>query len=180
MSSILSANAFQNSALTNPTSESAFPTVTGGSTRVIVGPPPGLAGTQIEGRIIQVRLAVKVTGGTTTNFTLALYWYNSVNTDLTTFTGDIKIAATTAIAINSISGMYVMSADLAWDTISQRLMGAFEYFTTNTGAFTAKAATTVATGVTGCDKFKFFATGIFSGTNANNLCTISDFTLNLI
>src|SRR6266404_3927068 len=137
MSSILSINAAQNFSATNPTSETAMAST--GSTRLILGPPTGLILNQLEGRIINVRLLAKITGGTTTNFTMTLYWSNSVNTDLTTFTGDIKIATTTALAVNTITSMFALSADLAWDTTSQRLMGAFEYFTTNTGAFTAKA-----------------------------------------
>jgi hypothetical protein len=179
MASILSTNVFQNASTnTQNTTETAVPSVTGGTVRNTLGPPAGVAGSQLEGRIIRVNAAAKVTGGTTTNFSLGLYWYNSVNTDLTTFTGDIKIATTAASAVNTTTKMFFITADVVWDATSQRIIGVFEYCVDS--AFTARAGTTPATGVVASSNLKFFTTGLFSVGNAGNIHLLTDFSVNLL
>jgi hypothetical protein len=164
----------QNISQTNPTAETAFASTAGGAVRFILT-PPGALGTQLEGRILRLKAAIKVTGGTTTNYTPKLYWDASVNTNLTTFTSDIGMAAPTAFAVNTVTRMYYLQADLVWDSISQRMAGAF--MTQIADTFTAWAALTPATGVVASNNIRFFLTGIFSATNANNVAALTDFSL---
>ena len=113
----------------NVTAESAFPSVAGGSLRFTTGAPA-----VADGRVFRLRCAARVTGGTTTNYTLKVYWWNSVNTDLTTFTSDIAILSSGAIAVNSATGVILLQSDLVWDATSQKLDGAFSIFVNSRAA----------------------------------------------
>jgi hypothetical protein len=168
---------FQNISQANPTSETAFASTAGGAVRFILT-PPNVASTQLEGRLLRLRAAAKITGGTTTNYTPKLYWDSSNNTNLTTFTNDIGLAAPSAFAVNTVTRMWFLQADFVWDSTSQRLVGTF--MTQIDTTFTAWAATTVGTALVNSNNIRFFLTGIFSGTNANNVAVLTDFSLDQI
>src|SRR5437773_9401785 len=125
MSNIATVAAIGNIGQGNVTAETAFPTVTGGTVRAIVGPPPSAPGTSLEGRLLRLRCAAKVTTGASLTYTLKLYWSNSVNADLTTFAGDIGICTSGAITIATVTRMILLQSDIIWDSTSQRLNGCF-------------------------------------------------------
>ncbi len=174
MSNINTLASLQNLSQGNVTAETAFASTAGGSSRFILTPPGALVA-QLEGRLLLARAALKITGCTTTNYTPKLYWDSSADTNLTTFTGDIGMAAPTAFAVNSVTRMWFLQAVLAWDSVSQRLVGAFMAQIDTT--FTAWAATTVATGVVNSNNLRFFLTGIFSASNAANAAVLTDFSI---
>ena len=160
----------------NVVSESAFPSVAGGSLRFTTA-APGVA----EGRIIRLRASARVTGGTTTNYTLKIYWWNSVNTDLTTFTSDVNILTSGALAFNTVTGMLFLQADLAWDSISTKLNGSLNVVNSGTTpAATWVVATAAATVAAGLGNLKFFATGLFSATNGSNAATLFDLSVDVL
>src|SRR5207244_3447853 len=107
----------------NPTSESCFPSVPGGSVRAILTLP---AGGMWDGRPFRLWAAMRITGGTTTNHTPLLRWNSGANTNLTTLTGDTALIATVASAVNTVTRCWYCQADLVWDSTSQRLVGAYE------------------------------------------------------
>src|SRR5205814_3707651 len=112
------------SQLTNPlTSVNFFPTVIGGSVRLTLSAGLSAGASTIysaaanpieDGKWFLVKCVMKITGGTTTNFTPSLYFWNNVNTDLTTTTGDIVIRTATAFAVNTATQYYALQSYGFW------------------------------------------------------------------
>jgi hypothetical protein len=144
----------------------------------------GTTGTSLlDGKTLYVRASGKITGGTTTNFTPKLWFSANAKTQITT-TGATSIAAGTARAFNSTSGVFMIEATLVWDVTSQRLSGYFDCLNGSAGTLDAPAATTQVTGVdlallttpSGSPQSGpgIVVTGIFSATNAGNLFQLTE------
>lgn len=75
----------------------------------------------LKNRPFVIRLAGRVTGGGTTNFTAQLYLGNT-----TSATTNAKLATTGAIAVNSSSGNFLLETKCMWDSTSGKIGGYFE------------------------------------------------------
>ena len=168
----------------NVTSESAFPLASGGSTRAVLVLPSIVSSGSIDGRHFRIRVAFKITGGTTTNFTPAVYWNSGSNTNLTTFTSDVKLMSLAAFAVNSTTRMCELDGDLLWDATSNRLLGSYYAISDPVGGnptYTARAIMTTSPPTPSTvPAIGFFVTGLFSASNAGNLVTLTDFTLDIV
>lgn len=184
--------AIRNLSLGNVTSTSAFPTVSGGSTRAFVGVRADLgSGVGImDGVPFRVRAVIKAVPGTSGNGTAAVYWYAGANTDLTTLTSDKIFLTSGAVALGTQgASYYVLSAMLIWDSVAKRLAGvnetSFHTIATPAALFSGAFAVTatnnpVATSVTSIDSLKFFATFLFGTSNASNAATLVELNLDSV
>lgn len=185
----------------NITTESAFPTLNplgaqSPSLRAVIALPasyttaaqpneaslPGYtAGVTIlntfESKLLRIRAAAKVTGGTTTNFTLKVYANLGGNTNLTTFTNDTNLMTSGAVAVNSTTKTFVLDALVVWDNVGARIDGSFQI---QAGSSYTSPATlsNAATSVT--FPWGLFATGLFSAGNASNAVTLTELVIDQV
>lgn len=126
----------------------------------------------LKARRFMVRAGGRVTGGTTTNLTVKLYWGTS-----STIGSNTNIATTGAIACNSASGNWELACDLMWDSTSSKLQGKFAGWVNAT----AVAAAVLSTGPTTVDlsgettSNGFTVTATFSAGNASNVAYVDYF-----
>ena len=177
--------AFQNLSQGNVTSESAFASAAGGSVRAVLAPPAPVFTAVFEGHALRVRAVAKVTGGTTANYTLKVYGNYGGNTNLTTFTSDINIMTSGAVAVNSATRLFGLDGLVYWDATSQRLIGEYSGVTDAVGGSAAVIARAVlanpGTSLTSASSaFAFLATGLFSASNASNAAVLTTFELDLV
>lgn len=157
------------SRLVNPTAETVF---SDGVNRIVLGKNGRGA---YDGKLIRLYLSVRVTGGTTTNFTLQLR-YASSDTLLTTFTNDTVISATVAQAVNTVTRMFVYEVEFVWDSTTARMFG--NLVCNRAGTVTTRTAfANVVTTAANESQIGFIATGLFSATNANNVALLTQFEL---
>lgn len=175
----------------NVIAESAFPAVTGGTTRGVVKVPRATGWGTVSGSVVEAQLpqsvvdghpfkvkaSFKATGGGVLTFDGKLYWNCGSNTNLTTFSSDVKIADSGALAMAASTNSIYLEAICLWDSGSGRLMAVQGLCMNNiaanailnSGAFTLFNTTTpVATAQATSDDLQFFATGLFGTTNAAN------------
>lgn len=181
----------RNLSLGNVTSTSAFPTVSGGSVRQLVGIPADVSGGIHDGLPFRVRAVFKAVPGTSGNFTGSVYWDSDANTDLTTLTGDKIFLTSGTIALGTqAASTLVLSAVLVWDSTALRLAGvndpqSFHTIATPAVLFSGASAVTatnnpVSASVASVDKLKFFATGLFGSTHADNAVTLVELAIEQI
>ena len=122
----------------------------------------------VEGKTgtLKVKCGGRVTGGTTTNWTVALYW----GTD-STASNNTKIAAPSAFSVVSTSTNWYIEATLIWDSTSKTVNG---WYAAQVGS-TKTAETTISNVPTAVDltagestSLGLTVTGIFGSTNASN------------
>lgn len=148
---------------------------------------------------IKVRIAGRVTGGTTTNFTPSIQ-IAPVGTILpSTTTTFANLASLTATAFNSASGNFTLKADLVWDPVSGQINGIYNGYAGSGGAQTTAALTAItpqtgyiqaapastqpttvaqyAAAVNNGGELQLFfvAAGLFSASNANNIAYLDMF-----
>lgn len=131
----------------------------------------------------KLRAYGRVTGGTTTNWTPSLYFGRGI-----TAASNTLMASLTAGAFNTASGVYLLEADLIWDSTSGKISGTFSGLNGSTAAITASTLVTPVTGQTaavmnlgapsgsnGSAAFYFSIGGLFSATNASNVALLDFF-----
>lgn len=122
-----------------------------------------------------VRAWGRVTGGTTTNYTVALQAGTSA-----TAGDNTDIEQSTAIAVNSNSGQWFIEARLIWDTTSNTYDG-FSRFGVwgSTRTFTDWAAidNSISADPDGNVALGFVVTGTFSSGHASNVSVLGGFEL---
>lgn len=126
----------------------------------------------------KIRAFGRVTGGTTTNWTPTLQFGRSTTAGTNTTMGSL-----TARAFNTVSGLWYLTAELAWDVTSGQISGTISGLNGSTAAIDAAALVTPVTGQTAAvlnaqsnvGAFFFSVGGLFSGTNANNMATLDGF-----
>lgn len=162
---------------TNPTSETAFGSPAGTPTvRSLASIKADALLGSFDGRAFRIRGVWVVTGGTTTNITLKVYLNAGGNTNATTFTNDVALSSSGAIAVNSVTRPIMMDHIVLWDGVSQTLNGSFNIQSSNT--YTAYAAlSNQGTAVVGQVNLQFFATALFSASNAGNIVTMKELAL---
>lgn len=167
-------NAARAASLTNPTAATVFLNNSISTAAALVkvplqplGVPPTV--------MFMLNAWGKVTGGTTTNFTASIQSGSSA-----TAASNTTYLAGTARAVNSASTNWSIAATCAWDATSLTLTG----YMLEQGGATVAASLTPATAVTALNlattQGSFVVTGLFSASNAGNLCTLDGFTLRLI
>lgn len=166
-------NAITPGVLVNPTAKSAFPTITGGSTRAVLSDRNYGS---MHGRLFRVRAAFKVTGGTTTNFTPSIMLNSGANTNLTTFTSDTDLTALSARAFNSVTRMWSITLELIWDGTTQALYGR-KIWLQDTVFATPVVISGSGPTVSAATGFDFICTGFFSVSNAANTAVVTEFTM---
>jgi hypothetical protein len=120
-----------------------------------------------------VRLAGRVTGGTTVNFTLNLDYGTSA-----TYTSNTTMATSGAVAVNSASSNFFLDVWLMWDSTSLILQGCSgNGWMGTTPTIHTKAVTTAATAIAATTVLTFTATGLFSSSNASNAAYLTQFDL---
>lgn len=163
-STVSRSNKTPSAALGNATSETQF---TDSSGAVLAAYLP-LTSKMVEGKAGTFRIKVggRVTGGTTTNWTPALYWGTS-----STISSNSKIATLTAFSVVSTSTNWHIEATCIWDSTSQKVNG---FFAGQNGTTTV-SPTTLSTAQTSKDltagdstSVGFSVTGLFGSTNAAN------------
>jgi len=175
------------SSLTNPiTAVNFFPTVIGGSTRLtlsagVSGSTNAALSNPIEdGKWFLIKVVQKITGGTTTNYTPSLYFWNNANTDLTTATCDVVILTSTAFAVNSVTQYWAVQAYGFWDSVNAKISGWITGMTSSAGAqafITPVAWTNVGIASASVNRVQFCTGGFFSVSNGANLVTLVEFSI---
>ena len=133
------------------------------------------AGSGLTGKSSQfkVRAWGRVTGGTTTNYTVTLYYGTSL-----TAASNTVIEASTARAVNSENENWVIEVDLTWDEVSQKINGRGWSQVGNL----VDAVAVIDNQVTGADgdggtTQGFVVAGTFSAGNASNTAHLDGFQL---
>jgi hypothetical protein len=168
------------SASGNVTAETAFGLAPANTSRVVIAVPAGFSNSVLDGRELILRLAILITGGTTTNYTPSVRLNSGGQSNLTTFTNDTAIITPTAFAVNTVTRLFNLTAKLIWDPTTARLNGqyAFNIDTTFTNWVTLTAG--LSAGVTNATAIQWLVTGIFSATNANNTAILKVFEMDLL
>jgi len=170
--------------LTNPTSATMF-TDAGGSAVVtnLTGPVIPIDSDSMalpkvyQNKPFDVKCWGRFTGGTTTNLTLRVM--TSATQISATDGSNTALFSSGAVAVNSVSGNWLLESELIWDVTGLKIAGIFWGWiqgSTNTAItqavvtpFALTAAQFAANGVS------FGVDAIFSATNAGNLVTLDGF-----
>lgn len=163
--------------LTNPTAATVFTDAGGSAITCNVSPNQspvadlGLSQKVFQNKIIDIKAAGKVTGGTTTNFTPVIQLGNSATAGSNT-----NLIAPAAAAVNSVSATWMLEGELFWDVTSAKIWGVYW------GWINATAVTQAVVTATALTAANFFTTGmyfsvsaLFSVSNAGNNCSLDQF-----
>lgn len=93
------------------------------TTRAVVAPPQDVASGLLDGHPFLIKGMAKAIGTGVGNFTFNIYWNNGVNTNLTTFTNDVLVIGSGAIAVASKPAVAILEAMIVWDSSLQQVMG---------------------------------------------------------
>lgn len=97
-------------------------TTTPTSVRAFIAPPQDVALGFFDGRPFFVRGLAKAIGTGAGNFTFNIYWNSGGNTNLTTFTNDVLLIGSGAIAVASKPAVAFLEAFVMWDSSLQQVM----------------------------------------------------------
>ncbi len=169
------------------TAEKVFTISTSTSTACILPLPSldALAGPTFKRlSVVKIVAAGRVTGGTTTNFTPKLYFGTS-----TTVASDTSVGTGAAVAVNSVSGTWIIEGTYVIDNVSGKITGSFSNQTSgSTVTYTAVAAattvitssTTPALSFTTTSAQGWVVTGTFSAGNASNVAYVDVFQMEMV
>ena len=96
-----------------------------GTTRLVLGMPPDIAGGIHDGRPFKVRAVGLTVSAVASNFTMALLWNCGANTALTTTTNDVSVATSSTQAVASIGGVITLEVELGWNSTQKQLAGVY-------------------------------------------------------
>lgn len=119
----------------------------------------------------------RVTGGTTTNFTVKVYYGTTSGTSL---------ATSGAIAVNSVSGNFMLFLDVVWDSTSGKIQGRFSGHVNGTAVAAAilSSVTTPGSGTlpsaASASTIAVSASGQFSASNASNAAILDGLQVEVI
>lgn len=174
-------------ALTNPlTNDSIFLQTDNSAFAAFVSAYQGaLAGgsSNLDGGSIFIRASGKVTTGTSSTLIVTLYYSAAAKTAITfNGTGVTATASTfTSAAYATTSGNWMLESTFVWDYTSLKMNG---YFVSTSGPTPVIAGPTVIAQLTAVDLSLpgcGFALGAhFGSTNASNVVTLSNFTLEVL
>lgn len=143
-------------------------TPTTAATRALVGVRQDAAGGFFDGHVLKIRGLAKAIGTGAGNFTFNIYWNVGTNSNLTTFTNDVLVIGSGAIAVASKPAVALLEAEVIWDSSLQQVMGVKQSSYNNlittpavpvvTPALTAANPLVAAAVVTNVSQLNFFAT----------------------
>jgi len=90
--------------------------------RALVAPGNDVAGGFLDGHPFLVKGIAKAIGTGAGNFTFNIYWNVGTNTNLTTFTSDVLLIGSGAIAVASKPAVALLEAMVMWDSSLQQVM----------------------------------------------------------
>lgn len=131
-------------------------------------------GGKLDSRGFKVRARGRISSGTTTNFTVALYWGTS-----TAVAGNTKVATSAATACNTTNSNFELNAWLDWDSTSGKLNGRQEGDNNNT----AIALAAVSNVVSGTDPsaynsgYALNVTSLFSSSSTTNVAYLDELSI---
>jgi hypothetical protein len=140
------------------------------TTRALAGVRQDASGGFFDGHPFLVKGVAKAIGTGVGNFTFNLYWNIGANTNLTTFTNDVLLIGSGAIAVASKPAVAVLEAMVIWDSSLQQVMGiktrSYNNLITTPAVPVVTPALTAAnplvaasaTGVSNVSQLQFFAT----------------------
>lgn len=154
------------------------------TTRALVGVRQDVAGGLFDGHIFKIRGLAKAIGTGAGNFTFNIYWNVGTNSNLTTFTSDVLVIGSGAIAVASKPAVALLEAEVIWDSSLQQVMAIKQSSYNNlvttpavpvvTPALSAANPLVAAGTVTNVSQLNFFATMIssanISATTLIELC----------
>ena len=163
----------------NPTAATCFKQADD-STRAanVIFEPPVASPTSARFR---VRAYGKVTTGTSSTFIATIQYSSDANsTGAATAANNTDCKALTSRTLATITRSWSIDAELLWDSTSQRLTGQgngvnSETIETANAIITALTAVDLSTGKCG-----FVVSCIFGSTNASNVATLDDFSLEVM
>lgn len=97
-------------------------TPTTAATRALVSCSNDVAGGFLDGHPFWVKGIAKAIGTGAGNFTFNIYWNVGANTNLTTFTNDVLLIGSGAIAVASKPAVAFLEAMVMWDSSLQQVM----------------------------------------------------------
>lgn len=158
------------------TGTSAIIFSTDGTTPILLPLPAAsqlASGTGTSGRssLFTVRAWGRVTGGTTTNYTVTLYYGTSI-----TAGSDTILLASTARAVDSANHLWFATATLVVDAVSDKIQGKAEIMIANllnADAVISNVPTSVT--VDANSTLGFVIAGTFSSGNASNAAYLDGF-----
>lgn len=129
---------------------------------------------KLDGKAFKVRAHGRISSGTTTNYTVALYWGTS-----TAVAGNTKIATSAGTACNNTNSNWELNAWLVWDSTSSKLNGRQEGQDNGT-AIALAAVTGVVSGVspaTANTGYALNVTSTFSATSTTNVAYLDELSI---
>jgi hypothetical protein len=127
-------------------------------------------------RPIRIKAWGRVTGGTTTNFTVKLYSGSSA-----TIGSNTSIATSGAIAVNSVSGNFWLEAEGVWDSTSDKFQGLFRGHINGTAVAAAILSSVTQPGADPSTEGNgLTVTGTFSASNASNAAILDGFEVEVL
>jgi hypothetical protein len=171
-------NALTNDSIFLQSDNSAFASFVSAYQGALVG-----GSSNLDGGSIFIRASGKVTTGTSSTLIVTLYYSAAAKTAITyNGTGVTATAATfTSATYATAKGNWMLETTLVWDYTSLTMGG---YFVSTSGPTPAIAGPTVVTALTAVDLSLpgcGFALGAhFGSTNAGNIATLSQFSLEVL
>lgn len=131
----------------------------------------------LKNKPIRVKAWGRVTGGTTVNFTAKIDVGSSA-----TIGSNTTIADSGAIAVNSVSGSWLLVAEGVWDATSNKFQGKYHGYVNGTAKTDTIFADVTTPGADPSDEdgLAFTVTGTFSGSNASNAAILDGFELEVL
>jgi maltoporin len=165
--------------LTNPTSATVFKSADNASYAAFVR-VPGFSGD--TDKVFRLRARGRATTGTTSNFKATLQYSSDItSTAAATATNNTDFYALTNRSLATITRFWKIECVVAWDSTSQRMVGQDE------GSFNGETIETsgaIITALTAIDlstgKCGFVVSTIFGSTNASNVATLDELTLEVM
>lgn len=160
----------------NVTAETAFGLAPAGTARATLD-MPAISNQALDGREFILRLGVLVTAGGALTWRPGIRFYQTVaNTDLTTFNAnDTLIINPTAVSISTTTLLWTIQARLAWDLTTGRVSGRYESALDGTYVTWAALTASITANAATAPLLRFFPTGIFGTTQANNTARVKYF-----
>jgi hypothetical protein len=131
---------------------------------------------RLDGKKIKVNARGRMTGGTTTNVTIALYKGTSL-----TVGSNTKVATSAATACNSASGNWELSWEGVYDATSLALQARMQGLNNGTAIALAAATANLASVSNSTEKATAFCvSGLFPASNAGNIFQLDELSIEVL
>jgi|SRR5579871_1166148 len=175
----------KNLSITNAATETALATSNGGTNRAAVVGAGTLGSftipsTLVDGHHFIVRTEGLITGNTTTNHTMRLYWNSGNNpTSTSVFTGDKILFNSGNIAVSQNTINFYVFADLIWDSVSSNMNGS-TWAQFGSSFVPQAAALNIPVAVPALSNLQFTVSSLFSVSNSGNQFVVREMSVDLL